>query len=278
MPDQKVLVVEDEENIVEALRYNLEREGYAILTAMDGENGMELARGSNPDLIILDVMLPRLDGFEVCRILRRDVNTPILMLTAKGEEVDRIVRLELAEAFNSMATSLRTTIHDLASERDKLSAVLDTMVDGVVVIGSEDQVDLLNAAGEALLGVGGSVTEGGRFMEVLRDYELQRLGDYAEGIAKISLMMGDEPPLKPLIDIPRMSEKATDMLRRSLDALGCVHTKRSASKMSANEMNPRKITSSFSKREKMRRNPFNRRNSLSISLRLLYISRSYSHG
>ena len=60
--------------------------------------------------------------------------------------------------------------------------------------------------------------------------------------------------------------------------LGRVHIKRSASKMSANEMNPRKITSSFSKREKMRRNPFNRRNSLSISLRLLYISRSYSHG
>ena len=60
--------------------------------------------------------------------------------------------------------------------------------------------------------------------------------------------------------------------------LGRVHTKRSASKMSANEMNPRKITSSFSKREKMRRNPFSRRNSLSISLRLLYISRSYSHG
>ena len=90
-----MLVVEDEENIVEALRYNLEREGYAVLTAMDGEKGLELARGSNPDLIILDVMLPRLDGFEVCRILRRDVNTPILMLTAKGEEVDRIVRLEL---------------------------------------------------------------------------------------------------------------------------------------------------------------------------------------
>ena len=90
-----MLVVEDEENIVEALRYNLEREGYAVLTAMDGEKGLELARGSNPDLIILDVMLPRLDGFEVCRILRRDVNTPILMLTAKGEEVDRIVGLEL---------------------------------------------------------------------------------------------------------------------------------------------------------------------------------------
>lgn len=95
MPEQKVLVVEDEENLVEALKYNLEREGYAVLTAMDGETGLELAKGSNPDLIILDIMLPRLDGLEVCRILRRDVNTPILMLTAKGEEVDRIVGLEL---------------------------------------------------------------------------------------------------------------------------------------------------------------------------------------
>ena len=95
MPDQKVLVVEDEENLVEALRYNLEKEGYDVLTAMDGEKGLELAKASNPALIILDIMLPRLDGFEVCRILRRDVNTPILMLTAKGEEVDRIVGLEL---------------------------------------------------------------------------------------------------------------------------------------------------------------------------------------
>ena len=62
---------------------------------MDGETGLELARGNNPDIVILDVMLPRLDGLEVCRILRRDANTPILMLTAKGEEVDRIVGLEL---------------------------------------------------------------------------------------------------------------------------------------------------------------------------------------
>ena len=95
MPEQKVLVVEDEENLVEALRYNLEREGYDVLTAMDGEKGLELAKGSNPDTIILDIMLPRLDGLEVCRILRRENNTPILMLTAKGEEVDRIVGLEL---------------------------------------------------------------------------------------------------------------------------------------------------------------------------------------
>ena len=82
---------------------------------------------------------------------------------------------ELAEAFNSMATSLRTNIQALSGERDKLSAVLETMGDGVVVIGSEDQVELFNTAGEALLGVGGPPSEGARFMEFVRDYELQRL-------------------------------------------------------------------------------------------------------
>lgn len=82
---------------------------------------------------------------------------------------------ELAEAFNSMAASLRTNIQDLSNERDKLSAVLETMGDGVVVIGPQDQVELLNTAGEALLSVGGPTPEGVRFMEVVRDHELQRL-------------------------------------------------------------------------------------------------------
>lgn len=95
MTTQSVLIVEDEENLLEALRYNLEREGYQVHTAIDGELGLENARGSQPDLIILDVMLPVLDGFEVCRILRRETDVPILMLTAKGEEIDRVVGLEL---------------------------------------------------------------------------------------------------------------------------------------------------------------------------------------
>ena len=82
---------------------------------------------------------------------------------------------DLAEAFNSMATSLRTNIQNLSNERDKLSAVMDTMGDGVVVIGPQDQVELLNTAGEALLGVGGPTSESDRFMEVIRDHELQRL-------------------------------------------------------------------------------------------------------
>ena len=92
---RSALVVEDEENLLEALRYNLERDGYATLTAADGAAGLETARAARPDLIILDVMLPGLDGLEVCRILRRETDAPILMLTAKGEEIDRVVGLEL---------------------------------------------------------------------------------------------------------------------------------------------------------------------------------------
>ena len=95
MTNRSVLVVEDEENLVEALRYNLEHEGYAVLTAPDGGSGLETARAALPDLVILDVMLPNLDGLEVCRILRRETDVPILMLTAKGEEIDRVVGLEI---------------------------------------------------------------------------------------------------------------------------------------------------------------------------------------
>lgn len=90
-----VLVVEDEENLLEALRYNLEREGYVAHTAVDGEQALAAARDVSPDVVILDVMLPRLDGFEVCRILRRRGDVLILMLTARGEEIDRVVGLEL---------------------------------------------------------------------------------------------------------------------------------------------------------------------------------------
>ena len=95
MPQQTVLIVEDEENLLEAVRYNLEREGYTVLGAADGEDGLEAARTANPDLIILDIMLPKLDGMEVCRILRRESQVPILMLTANSEEIDRVVGLEV---------------------------------------------------------------------------------------------------------------------------------------------------------------------------------------
>ena len=90
-----ILIVEDEPNLLAALEYTLKREGYTALTATDGEAGLRMARSVTPDLVILDVMLPTLDGFEICRILRRESAVPILILTARGEEVDRVVGLEL---------------------------------------------------------------------------------------------------------------------------------------------------------------------------------------
>ena len=90
-----ILLVEDEPTLSETLRYNLEREGYTVLSAADGVQGLELARREQPDLLILDIMLPRLDGFSVCRILRQESDMPILMLTARQDEVDRIAGLEL---------------------------------------------------------------------------------------------------------------------------------------------------------------------------------------
>ena len=90
-----ILIVEDEPNLLAALQYTLTQEGYTALTATDGEAGLRMASSLVPDLVILDVMLPTLDGFEVCRILRRESGVPILMLTARGEEVDRVAGLEL---------------------------------------------------------------------------------------------------------------------------------------------------------------------------------------
>ncbi len=90
-----ILVVEDEPVLLETLEYNLKREGYRVLTATDGRAAMETFRRERPDLVVLDVMLPDIDGFEVCRILRRETTVPILMLTARTDEVDKVVGLEV---------------------------------------------------------------------------------------------------------------------------------------------------------------------------------------
>jgi DNA-binding response OmpR family regulator len=91
----RILIIEDEKDIVRLLKYNLEKEGYTTLAAHDGEAGLDLARKEKPDLILLDLMLPKMDGMQVCRAVRQDSQVPIIMLTAKKEEIDRIVGLEL---------------------------------------------------------------------------------------------------------------------------------------------------------------------------------------
>jgi DNA-binding response OmpR family regulator len=92
---KKVLVVDDERVLAETIGYNLRREGYAAVAAYDGEEALQAARREKPDAIVLDVMLPRLDGFEVCRVLRRETAVPILMLTAREGEIDKVLGLEL---------------------------------------------------------------------------------------------------------------------------------------------------------------------------------------
>jgi len=90
-----VLVVDDEARIREVVEYALGREGFRVSVAADGQRALELAARDTPDLVVLDVMLPGMDGLEVCRRLRRDMQTPVLFLSARGEEVDRVVGLEL---------------------------------------------------------------------------------------------------------------------------------------------------------------------------------------
>ncbi len=93
-PRSKVLIVEDEESLLFTLAHSMKREGYTVLTASRGDDGLKLAREESPDLILLDVMLPGIDGIQVCRLLRRDSDVPIIMLTALGGEADRVAGLD----------------------------------------------------------------------------------------------------------------------------------------------------------------------------------------
>lgn len=91
----KILIVDDEKNIVDILKFNLTKEGFQTIEANDGEQAIESALNEKPDLILLDIMLPKMDGFTVCRKLRQTISTPIIMITAKEEEVDKVLGLEL---------------------------------------------------------------------------------------------------------------------------------------------------------------------------------------
>ena len=95
MDKKRILVVDDEMSIVNILKVNLEKGGYDVLTAMDGEEGLITALTEDVDLVLLDVMLPKMDGFEVCKKIRQKSEVPILMLTARSEEIDKILGLEL---------------------------------------------------------------------------------------------------------------------------------------------------------------------------------------
>jgi Response regulators consisting of a CheY-like receiver domain and a winged-helix DNA-binding domain len=108
---EKILVVEDELTLQETLAYNLKKQGYLVECANDGPSAIDKARQYQPDLIMLDIMLPGMDGFEVCKILRKDMLVPILMLTARDDEIDRVVGLEVgADDYLTKPFSMRELI------------------------------------------------------------------------------------------------------------------------------------------------------------------------
>ena len=124
VPKEKILIVEDEKDLVKILKYNLEKDGYRVSIATDGEAGLSVFRKEKPGLIILDVMLPKLDGCEFCKTIRQESKVPILMLTAKSEEVDRILGLELgADDYVTKPYSVREVLA-------RIKAILRRVSDG----------------------------------------------------------------------------------------------------------------------------------------------------
>ena len=137
-----VLIVEDEKNIVDILRFNLQREGYETLEAFDGEAGLQMARTRHPDIILLDVMLPKMNGFDVCRALRQDGdNVPVLILTAREEEADKVLGLEIgADDYITKPFSMRELMARVKAnirrtsmlQADTASSTMDTGTDLVI--------------------------------------------------------------------------------------------------------------------------------------------------
>ncbi len=139
---RKILIVDDEKSIVDILKFNLRKEGFTTIEAYDGEQAVELALSEKPDLILLDVMLPKMDGFTVCRKLRQSISTPILMLTAKEEEVDKVLGLELGaddyitKPFSQRelmarikANIRRTAMEEVAATRTNTVEIRDLTID-----------------------------------------------------------------------------------------------------------------------------------------------------
>lgn len=141
MAQKKILVIEDEADLREILKSNLAKEGYAVLAAKDGETGVKLARSESPDAIILDLMLPGMDGLQVCRLLKRDALTagiPVLMATAKAEDVDVVTGLEVgADDYIAKPFSVRVLVARL---RNVLRRRQDAKQETTSVIQARDLV------------------------------------------------------------------------------------------------------------------------------------------
>ncbi|HHT76945.1 MAG TPA: response regulator transcription factor [Clostridiaceae bacterium] len=161
----KILIVDDEPNIVDILKVNLEREGYTTITATDGAAGLEMGLTMKPDLILLDCMLPKMDGFDVCRKLRTQSSVPILMLTAKSEEIDKVLGLELgADDYITKPFSVREVLARVKAQLRRVAlSDVDNASDSKHLTFGDLQIDT-----DAY-----QVMRNGRVLELtLREYEL----------------------------------------------------------------------------------------------------------
>ena len=131
-----VLVVDDERLLVKGLKRSLEQEGFAVLEAFDGEQGLALFRDQTPELVVLDLMLPVMDGLTVCREIRRNSDTPIIMLTARGEDVDKIVGLELgADDYVTKPFNTRELVARIRAVLRRFQARPDQLEEGIIRLG-----------------------------------------------------------------------------------------------------------------------------------------------
>ncbi|MDR2163033.1 MAG: response regulator transcription factor [Clostridiales Family XIII bacterium] len=168
MEPKKVLIIEDEKNISDIVKLNLTKEGFNVDTAFDGQEGLDKALGTDPDLVLLDVMLPSIDGFEVCRKVREKSNVPIIMLTAKEEEVDKVLGLELgADDYITKPFGLR-----------ELIARIKANIRRTVMAGDIGQTPSSNTTDYGNLTIDGDryeVRKNGKPLELtLREFELLR--------------------------------------------------------------------------------------------------------
>src|SRR5512135_3634960 len=128
MPE-KILVVEDELSLRETLAYNLKKEGYTVETVGDGRAALEAARRLKPDLLVLDIMLPEIDGFEVARVVRKEMTTAILMLTARDDEIDRVVGLEVgADDYLTKPFSMRELLARVKAQLRRTRLIREEMM------------------------------------------------------------------------------------------------------------------------------------------------------
>jgi two-component system response regulator VicR len=146
MNEKCVLIVEDEQAIIDILKFNFTKEGYRVVEAMDGEAGLSLALSENPDLILLDVMLPKMDGFEVCKKVREKSSVPIIMLTAREEEVDKVLGLELGAddymtkpfSIRELTARVKANLRRTSIDREQLSGGnAETISSGELLINLE---------------------------------------------------------------------------------------------------------------------------------------------